>query len=211
MNISRWFYALCVFFSCTGAACAGETDEVFYNDDFSKLSVKKSSSLNAFGGASLKSVSINSSRGIMLGLRGFWHLNENFWLGIAGYRLLSYAYDADFMFEGKASRLNAKYGGLELSYQYEMAPKVHFVLNSLVGGGLLKYEVKNKMVNEPNLGRDYFFLVEPGVSLEMDLAEGIRFALGSSYRRAFGVNYYDLNDRTLSGLNSSMYFKFKIF
>jgi len=211
IKLSYLLCALCLFAVSTNTGFATEKGEAFYHSDFSTLVAKKRSSLNAFGGPSVKSVSIDGSVGIMLGVKGAWDLNESFSIGVAGYSLLSYAYDAEFMFKGEPSRLNAKYCGVDFIYEYEIAPQVHVVLNSLMGGGRLKYELKKKMSNKPSFGEDYFLFVEPGISLEMGLAEGIRFALGSSYRSAFDVGYYNLNNASLSGFTSSMYFKFKIF
>jgi hypothetical protein len=57
-------------------------------------------------------------------------------------------------------------------------------------------------------GNDYFFIAEPGVSINYNITEFFGIGFSVDYRRAAGVKYADLTDNSLSGWSMDLAFNF---
>ncbi len=104
------------------------------------------------------------------------------------------------------------YGGLYLGYVRNSDRLVHYELHSIIGAGGVSYNYyKNIDNDEWKAEGDAFFIVEPGVNVEMNVTDFFRIAVGGIYRLVTGVNYHDVTDDHLSGLSAQIVFKFGSF
>lgn len=55
--------------------------------------------------------------------------------------------------------------------------------------------------NEPGLGEENFFMVQPNLLLEVNIHENVRFNLGAGYRFVGDMQYRNLNESDISGLS----------
>lgn len=218
MALYRTIYKfLCAFLGCTClffiprpvlAQTIGQPEP--FGSDVIKLytSIKKNGGI-AFGGLSFKTTRINGIEGTMLGVRGAWQVLDGLQVGLAGYKLINQDYNTRFRFDGHETRLKSMYGGVEVGYSCNYDRVVHLSFFTLFGLGMVRYSVEDGYSTD--LGRDYFYVVEPGVNVEMNMTQWFRVSLGGSYRFAKGVDYYNLGDSNLSGLATTVSFKFGMF
>ncbi len=97
-------------------------------------------------------------------------------------------------------RVNARSGGLKLEYNFFPAKILHFGVNMLVGGGSL---TADSLVNTAFIyyDRDHndndgyrqvagsnFFILKPGVQVELNLIKYVKFFAGANYGFAFDSN-----------------------
>lgn len=71
----------------------------------------------------------------------------------------------------------------------------------MIGAGRVDYK---------NLGgNDYFFIMEPGVSVNYMITEWFGLGASADYRFAAGVKYADFSDNSFSGWSTDLSFKFR--
>ncbi|NTW48925.1 MAG: hypothetical protein HGB19_04175 [Chlorobiales bacterium] len=200
---------VCLFFLITPALAQRVSQSEAIGSGIAKLYTSVQNGGIAFGGLSIKTTRINGVEGIMFGVRGAWRVSGDLQVGVAAYKLMNQGYNTRFEFEGYQTRLKIMYGGVEVGYSFNYDRNVHLSFYTLVGLGMVRYSVEDGYGGD--LGRDYFYVVEPGVNLEMNMTDRFRISVGGSYRIANGVNYYNLRDSNLSGLASTISFKFGMF
>ena len=91
----------------------------------------------------------------------------------------------------------------------------HFVFNLQIGAGFTfqyhRYDWQHDYDYNyvyPVKDESWFFVAEPGVQLEINLAKWMRFSLGVSYRAAFGSDGKGLSDNALSNVSYNLTMKF---
>lgn len=199
----------CVFFFAKPALAQRAIQPMPAGSDVVKLYKTSDNSRMAFGGLSFKTTRINGIEGTMLGVRGSWRILGNFQVGVAGYKLINQDYNTRFKYDGHLTRLKTMYGGVEAGYSCNFERFIYLSFYTLVGLGTVHYSIEGG--NIADLGTDYFYVVEPGVNLEMNMTQWFRVSVGASYRIAKGVDYYNLRDVNLTGLATTVSFKFGIF
>ena len=128
---------------------------------------------------------INNGAAVFVGYRGGWVINRTFSLGGGGYGLIS-----DVYFSG--NKLKMGYGGLDLEYKINSDEIVHFAVRSLIGLGGIELM---------GVGQESFFVLEPGVNLELNVTSFFKLSGGVSYRFVSGVNNVPgVSDSSLGGL-----------
>ena len=91
---------------------------------------------------------------------------------------------------------------------------VHLAFNVFTGAGFtLQY--KRSWQDGPhefdwdyNEDQDWFFVAEPGVTVEFNVFKWMRFSPGVSYRAAFNSDGRGLGDRALSNISYNLSMKF---
>ena len=138
-----------------------------------------------YGGPVVKIGDINNTLAAFVGYRGGWVINRTFSLGGGGYGLIS-----DVYFSG--NKLKMGYGGLDLEYKINSDEIVHFAVRSLIGLGGIELM---------GVGQESFFVLEPGVNLELNVTSFFKLSGGVSYRFVSGVNNVPgVSDSSLGGL-----------
>jgi hypothetical protein len=132
------------------------------------------------GGIDFKSTKICDEHGVLIGGNIGVTLNRNFYIGVAGYARAvreNGAFDLEVDFDdGRPS-----YGGLILGYSFFPLRKVHFRVETLLGGGDAWF--------------GSFYIFEPGVDAVFNITQILRFRFGISM---------PFTDREKTGLDNIM-------
>lgn len=173
------FFALFLSFGVNAQSSEGEPMRTIFSST-------KSQSVGGYGAFEVGYTQINKLDAVSLGGRGMVILNHSLGMGIGGKAFISRpVYDTnlqhDYEFVGG-------YGGFYIEPIIAPHRPVHVSFPLLIGVGGLSY-IKHWGDIEDNF--DYrtdsensnaFFIVEPGVELEMNLIKWMRFSIVGSYR-----------------------------
>jgi hypothetical protein len=177
---------------------------------FKSNGIRKS---GGYGAISNKFTRINGQFANINEVYGGWYVNRSFLIGIAGGATTNRIAvpDANKIWNGE--RMTYQYGqfGLMTEYVVGSTKKVHFAVNLLTGAGfILQYDRGDydNWEDYDSRNPNFFFLMEPGAQVELNLTNWMRFSPGVSYRRAFGSNSKGLSDEDLSGVSANITFKF---
>ena len=139
----------------------------------------------------------------MTGVSGMVHFNKKFGIGAAAYSTLAENFAPTRLDANKALALNTRYGGLKLEFTPKPDAKVHVSFPLLIGMGMAQVDSVNShdgqerdhyMDPATELENDQeghghhdgngseYFVVQPGVNLEVNLLRYVKFTLGASYR-----------------------------
>ena len=176
---------------------------------------QKSRSNGGYGGFSTAYTQIDGRDAIMFGGQGGWIIDHGFVLGAAGYGFMT-----DRTFDSELQdryMLTGGYGGLML--EFIIAPKspVHLSIPILIGAGGVSYNRNSHDYDYYGWSEDSnsFFVVEPGVELELNVVRFMRIAAGTKYRYTSDVSlrYFEsgqriINDDALRGFSTHITLKF---
>lgn len=152
---------------------------------------------------------INGEMGIFMGGQGAWIINHRIGIGGKAYGIINAA-----KIEGME---NVKldfgcWGGL-LEYIVASDALIHLNIHSMIGGGVVRYDVINYQDDHPEIdySEDGFFVVEPGIDAVLNINQKFRIGVGVTYRIVSGVDYEDLTDTDLNGISGHIILKFGAF
>ena len=149
-----------------------------------------------FGGPVVKFTEINKEFGLMVGGYGGWLINHQFMIGGGGYGLtkgLTSPLDS--------TEVNFGYGGFMLEYAHNPSRLYHFTGSLLIGSGGLGTEKMNR-------DRNVFFVLEPTLSMEVNVTNYFHIAGGVSYRYVSGIDSFGFSDDDFSNAAITLTFKF---
>lgn len=157
---------------------------------------------------------------LLVGLRGGWLINHRVTVGLAGQGLVTPianpSYDAYLEQNGEMLRPKSTfymgYGGLLIEPIIAYASPVHVSLPLIIGAGGCGYGYKSRnteQVHEFDYREDMqaFFVVEPGVELEMNLIPLVRLGVGASYRYTTDIDLPETSSDALRGFNAGVSIK----
>uniref|UniRef100_UPI0032178E5A hypothetical protein n=1 Tax=uncultured Draconibacterium sp. TaxID=1573823 RepID=UPI0032178E5A len=190
----------------------------YYNDEVQTI-FSKNKSNGGYGAFSMAYSQIGGRDALVTGARGAFIFDHSFAIGIGGYGFVnnldyeSYHHinpEEEFMLAGG-------YGGLFLEPILAGTKPVHLSFPILIGMGGIALVENNGWgwdwdVDPYHPGHEYdhdlFFVVEPAVELEFNLARFFRTALYASYRFTSDIELYDTKNDALRGFNFGATFKF---
>jgi hypothetical protein len=147
-----------------------------------------------------KSATLNGSWGLLGGLRAGYSINNNISVGLVAHGLIPEKLGGSYINREGRDELHLGYGGLETTFKYIISDNFYSTVMMMIGAGRIDYQ---------NSGSDdYFFLMEPGASINYRLTNWFGLGLSAGYRIAAGVKYSDFSDASFSGWSSSLDFKF---
>ena len=165
-----------------------------------------------YGAFGVGYTTIDGKEAILLNFKGAWVINHNIALGFAG---SSFFNNLDKSSSSQDEFLGGGYGGFYFEPIIFSKSPVHLAFPVLIGGGGISTIPKNHWDWDngtyPN-EYDIFFVVEPGVELELNMVKFFRIALGASYRFTNGVvlNYTTGNEVSKDALDAfNFYINFK--
>lgn len=166
-----------------------------------------------FGGPVVKFTQVKGNFGVIVGGYGGWLINHQFLIGGGGYGLandiLADQQVTDIFGYTERPKLNFGYGGLMLEYYHNPMRLIHFSVSLLVGGGGISYREGFFMEHSSGDNTpDAFFVLEPGISGELNVAKFFKIGLGASYRWASGVNMVGIKNSDLSNFSVNLALKF---
>ena len=147
-----------------------------------------------------KTATLNGGWGLFGGMRAGYNINSNVSIGLVGHGLIPDKLGGSYVNQEGEDELHFGYGGAEVIYKHNLSNRFYLTGMLMVGAGRTDYEDLG--------GHDYFFITEPGASINYRLVDWFGLGLSAGYRFAAGVKYVDLSDASFSGWSSSLDFKF---
>ncbi len=170
-----------------------------------------------FGGPMIKFDDIRGDLGVWVGGRGGWVINLDDYhaltLGGGGFGLTTnHRTPGEFEVQngnGEDYFAATGYGGLLLEYTNRSYQLLHLTATGLIGAGGLTIRDRNftDIDEDPNP----FFVMEPGIHLELNVAHFFRIATGLNYRITSGIDKAGFRDSDFTGANASITLKFGFF
>jgi len=192
---------------------AQETD--YANSEFKTLFGDRDISHGGYGALTIDYSQIDSKDAILIGARGAWVIGHGIALGIAGSGFMNdYSWNPALA-GGRNVNLSGGYGGLFI--EPIILPKfpVHFSIPVLIGAGGIAYTSTYNPYPYDYENFDLFvedatgyFLVEPGIELELNVVRFFRLAIGGYYRFTSNIQLYDTPEDVLNGWSVGMTLKF---
>ena len=168
-----------------------------------------------FGGPMVKFDEIRDDLAVWVGGRGGWIVNLDPYhairLGGGGYGLVT-NHSTDYADTELDDPVAAGgYGGFVTEYTNRSYRLLHVTATTLIGAGGLT--LRERQMHEVDHDRDAnaFFVIEPGVNLELNITSFLRIAAGVNYRLTSGIDLADYRDSEFSGLNANVIIKFGSF
>lgn len=146
-----------------------------------------------YGGIMINYSQIDDKDAILVGARGGWIIDHHFVIGVGG---MGFASDIAYEHNDDEYGLAGGYGGLV--FEPIIAPfyPVHVSFPLLIGAGGVAYSKYNNYDNYQNNYNDCeecdasaFFVVEPGVEINLNLVKFMRLSFGGYYRHTEGLNF----------------------
>jgi len=169
---------------------------------------------------------VDNGMGFLLGVKGGIIFNSTFSLGIGGYGLLPTAithFECPVLGHENEKRnyWTGGYGALVFEYIHASNRLLHFNANMLTGFGGASYSIRHQNYNEEDRKDSehpskFIFVLEPGVTAELNVSRFFRFCLGVSYRYVpnfkFAYEGTTLSPSTvLNSFSANLTFKFGSF
>ena len=192
---------------------AGETEK---KDDMKTIFTKDNLKLTGgYIAPEIKVGDVHEDISLFVGGRMGFTFNDKFSMGLAGYGLVSNSnFDINRTGTPESVSIGFGYGGLNMEYTLFSNKVVHFTIPVVVGvGGVYLYEDQGDYLydNFYDIENSAAFVVEPGVTVELNLFKFFRIDLGASYRYVAGTELVYLQDSDLSDLSFNATFKFGFF
>jgi hypothetical protein len=165
-----------------------------------------------FGGPVIKMTRIHDSFGLLIGGRGGWIINHTLSIGGGGYGLVNRIRGPESSPGLEDPILQVGYGGFEIEYTQRSARLVHPVFSVLIGGGSAgvheswEEDLGDDWEDDPAL--DSFFIMEPGIAVELNVTGFMRLDAGASYRFISGLETDGLTESAIGGPSAVLTFKF---
>lgn len=189
-------FCLLLLATCAFAQEEGEMKTLFGNGG--------AVSHGGYGGITTAYTNMDGRDAIMIGGRGAWLINHKIGIGLAGTGFLTES-KVDAQLNGDRYQLAGGYGGLFLEYIVNPKSPVHVSFPLTIGAGGVSYLESNNSFS----GNDFntfeedsqaFFVVEPGIEVELNLLRFMRIAFGASYRYTSDVSLnYSANNQAIIG------------
>jgi hypothetical protein len=161
--------------------------------------------LNGFGSLDLKVTELAGDNGMIIGGYGGVLVNRRYFLGLAGYGLVSEVewQDPDLI-DSRPLEVHMGYGGIMIGGIIGSKKVVHLAIPVFLGAGSVEMVDGDFFPNQPNdsefvVENTAFMILEPGAQVEVNITKSLRIAIGGSYRLISGVNLDSLSDDDLSG------------
>lgn len=158
--------------------------------------------IGIYGAPVIMFTEINDQFGVMLGGRGGFIFNHCFVIGGAGYGLTT-PLDVHYPSLPGYGDLYMGYGGFLLEFTLAPHRLLHLSAHALIGGGSLCYEEDYYEWYD-----DGFFVLEPGIDMELNVTRWLRIGAGGTYRFVHGVDLFNLTDQDISGPSAEIILKF---
>jgi len=211
----KGIFTIIIFLFATLLYSQEEPDEEFqtlFGSDYSS---------GGYGAPEFRFGNVNGNMSLLFGGRGGWVIGNKFVLGGGGYGMTSNnILDNNQLLEGDSTqlKLGMGYGGLMLEYILNPHKAFHLSFPVIIGAG--GASVSNK-IYDPHNNANYedwtnynivessgYFIVEPGINVDINVIKFMRISAGVNYRFITGTNLERINDSDLSGVSFNFGIKF---
>jgi hypothetical protein len=206
--IMRWLLA--VSLAVTSTAAAGDPGPASTAASDPELLIPAGARHGGWGGPVVLVSTVRDRAALLVGGRGGWLIDGRFTIGGGGFGLAN-RIPAPAEVQGAGERLDLElgYGGGWLEYTFRPVRLVHVSVGALVGGGGVSLRFHRG--GSEGSDTDAFFVVEPTVMAELNLARPVRAIVGVSYRVIAGADMPGLSYSDLSGPSAVFAVKFGSF
>lgn len=153
----------------------------------------------------------DDQNGILVGGRGAWVMNHGFALGLAGYGLVNSIEYSDKV-PGRDAKMELGYGGLLLEPIILSRLPIHISIPTVLGVGWAGYRDPDRQLGdifEDDLfDDDVFFVIEPGINLELNIIRSFRLGLNVQYRFTEDLDLTNTASNNLDGWSTGVILKF---
>lgn len=169
--------------------------------------IKKTARHGGWGGPVVHISTVRDRAAVFLGGRGGWLLDGRFTIGGGGFGLTN-RIPAPPAVEGPGEDLELKmgYGGAWLEYTASPVRLLHVSVGALVGGGSVSLAFRDG--GSYGSRSDDFFITEPAIVGELNLARAVRLDLGVAYRWIVGADMDGLSYSDVAGFSAVAMLKF---
>lgn len=153
---------------------------------------------------------INDENAFLFGMRGAWIIDHKLAIGLGGYGFVNNM-EWDNMDGHSNQFLTGGYGGLLIEPILFAHKPVHLSFPVLIGGGgvaLVDDYWDDYYDDWYTEYADAFFVIEPGVEVELNLVQAMRMAFAVTYRFTEDVKLKDIDKNALDGFNFGLTLKF---
>lgn len=208
---SKLLLLIFVGFAITSIAVAQESEE-----EMQTLFGEGKITFGGYGGPRVSYSSFDGRDIWLVGGRGGAIINHCFVIGGAGYGIVNSPMYSNYVYEevnNPKAYLQGGYGGLLIEGIFWPRKLIHFSVPVLIGAGGLQfmdqlYPDGHNDYNDHIIVSSAFFVVEPGIELELNVVKFMRFTAGVSYRYAPKVDLPNIASNAFNSLNASVSFKF---
>lgn len=174
-------------------------------------------SVGGYGAITHKFTTINGRFAHVPGIYGGVYLNHNLFVGFGVYGSSNkIRVDDEFSIQpGMPMTYQFGQAGLQTEYSLGSNRAIHVNFTAFAGSGFtMQYPTdrwdryNHDLWESGGMDENWFFVVEPGVQLEINLLRWMRISPGVSYRFASGNRAAGLSDSALSAAAYSMTLKF---
>lgn len=194
-------------------ACVAGAQDRYQNDEIRTV-FSKSHSNGGYGALTFAYSQIDGSDAFVAGGRAAFIFDHSFAIGLGGYGFVNNITTNYYYNHNNELSLAGGYGGLFIEPIVAGKSPIHLSFPVLLGiGGISQVDLYNWDYWGPtdpvqNYDYDVYFVIEPAVELEFNLARFFRTAAFISYRYTSNIQLYQFNDDVLNGLNFGLTFKF---
>lgn len=212
---------LAIFFLAGNA----QDDKQEYKTLFQKSNGKASH--GGYGALLFGYTQMNSKDVYMFGVKGGWVIDHNVTIGVIGYGFTDeFNYESNKVYK---KNISGGYGGLLIEPIIAPHYPVHVSFPIMIGAGGVSYyehydyddcptwheddcgfdwDDDDCCDNYRQIDSDAFFVVEPGVEVELNIVKFMRLGIGGSYRWTSNVALQDHKKDFLHGLSGNISLKF---
>jgi hypothetical protein len=170
--------------------------------------IPRSARHGGWGAPVVQVSTVRDRAAVLAGGRGGWLLDGRLTLGGGGMGLAT-EIPAPAAAQVPGERrldLEMGYGGGWIEYTFSPLRLVHVSVGALVGGGGVSLKFRHG--GSYGSGSDAFFVAEPTVAAELNLARFVRLDLGLAYRWIVGANMPGLSYSDVAGVSGVLALKF---
>lgn len=169
-----------------------------------------------YGAISNKLTTLDGHFANMVEMYGGWYVNHRFLIGASASATTNNIPVPAAEVALPGTDLSYEYGQVGLMTEYVLGSNrtFHVVFNMTTGAGFTvqydryHYQELSRQYRDMALDENWFFVVEPGVQVEMNVFKWMRFSPGYSYRSVYGSKANGLSDKDLSGSSLNFTLKF---
>lgn len=163
-----------------------------------------------YGALTMGGGKIDNSMALFTGIRGGWVIDHRLTLGVAGTAFANNVY-VDLHDGVIESGLTGGYGGMLIEFIVAPFSPIHINIPLVAGiGGIAWVEdyYPDQYFQPRIIDEDVFFIIEPGLELEINLVRFMRLGAGVSYRHSSELRMQQIEKDALRGLGFNFTLKF---
>ncbi len=164
-----------------------------------------------YGGFSMGFGQIDGKDAFFAGIKGGWVIDHSLTIGVAGYGFMN-NFDLNMSPGSLSKHLTGGYGGLLIEPVIAPFSPIHLTIPVIIGAGGIaqvdQYYYEDYYYEPVVNDASAFFVIQPGLELELNIVRFMRFAAGASYRFTSDINISGVSDNTMNGFMGHFTLKF---